>query len=276
LTPAAYCEDLVRRSDYDRYMAVVFAPATACAPLFALYAFNFETARIAESVSQPVAGQIRLQWWRETVEGLYRGSVSEHPIAVALAQAVRAHDLPRALFDEMIEAREGDLEAFPFADLAAMEAYADTTSGHVMRLAARILDAAGMIDESARHAGIAYALAGLLRALSFQAARGRMVLPRDLLTAGGLTVDNAFATANGVALTPIVEAVATCARHHLERIGRVPRRFLPALLPATLVPLYLRAVARQSSNPLRESVKVPRFRRQFAALASAIRGSVAL
>ena len=275
MTPAAYCEDLVRRSDYDRYMAVVFAPAAARAPLFALYAFNFEIARIAESVSQPVAGQIRLQWWRETVEGLYRGSVCQHPIAVALAQAARAHDLPRALFDEMIEARESDLEAFPFADLAAMEAYADTTSGHVMRLAARILGAAGMIDESARHAGIAYALAGLLRALSFQAARSRMVLPRDLLAAGGLTGDDAFTTANGM-LTPIVEAVATCARHHLERIGRVPRRFLPALLPATLVPLYLRAVARQSSNPLRESAKVPRFRRQFAALASAIRGSVAL
>ena len=263
MTPAAHCEDLVRRSDYDRYMAAVFAPARARAHLFALYAFNFEIARIGEVVSQPVAGQIRLQWWRETIEGMYGGAVRDHPVASALAEAVRARDLPRALFDEMIDARESDLEAFPFADLVAMEAYADATSGHVMRLAARIVGAAEAIDQAARHAGIAYALAGLLRALPFQAARGRMVLPHDMVTA-----------ADGAALAPVIASVAACAQNHLGKVGPVPRRVLPALLPAALVPLYLRAVARHSFDPLRESAEVPRFRRQFAVLLAALRGSI--
>ena len=34
-----------------------------------LYAFNHELARAREAVSEPPLALIRLQWWREVVEG---------------------------------------------------------------------------------------------------------------------------------------------------------------------------------------------------------------
>src|SRR5262245_31656475 len=129
----------IRTSDYDRYLAALFARAKAQSHLFALYAFQHEIAKIAETVSQPTLGLIRLQWWRETVVDIYEGRVREHAVAQAFAQAVKAHALPRAIIEAMIDAREADLEETPFASFEQMEAYADATAGHVMRLAARIL-----------------------------------------------------------------------------------------------------------------------------------------
>ena len=62
------------RVDFDRYLSSLFAPAAAAArSLNVLYAFNYEVAKTAETVSQPIAGQIRLQWWRDRIAELYRG-----------------------------------------------------------------------------------------------------------------------------------------------------------------------------------------------------------
>ena len=65
---------MVRRHDRDRYQTALFAPADRREALFALYAFNYEIARVRETVTQPMLGQIRLQWWREVVEAAYAGA----------------------------------------------------------------------------------------------------------------------------------------------------------------------------------------------------------
>ena len=81
----AACLDDVRRRDHDRFLTALLAPANRRAALFALYAFNAEIARVREAVSEPMLGQIRLQWWRETIEALARGEVRGHEAAAALA-----------------------------------------------------------------------------------------------------------------------------------------------------------------------------------------------
>ena len=81
-------------------------------------------------------------------------------------------------------ARAFDLSKDLFADMKALEDYADATSGSVMRLAAQVLGAGKALEGLARRAGIAYALAGLLRSIPFHAARGKVFLPADLLRRG--------------------------------------------------------------------------------------------
>src|SRR5690606_14627189 len=88
------CIDEVRRRDHDRFLTALLAPADRRAALFALYAFNAEIARVREAVSEPMLGQIRLQWWRETVEALTRGEVRGHEAAAALAETGAAAALP--------------------------------------------------------------------------------------------------------------------------------------------------------------------------------------
>ena len=268
------CEITVRKSDYDRYLAALFAPAKLRQDLFALYAFNYEVAKIAESVSEPMVGQIRLQWWREKIDELYAGKGESHELLKQLTHAVRMHELPKRLFDACIDAREHDLEATPFADMSSLEAYADATSGHIMRLAARILGAGSTLDSDAREAGIAYALTGLLRALPFHAARGRVMLPADAIEAAGLSSESLVAGQSSAALRALFSHLGQTARSHHAAARGLPRKFLPALLPATLVPQFLDLLTRPNFNPFRELAEIPVYRRQLTMLRAMARGRI--
>ena len=119
----SYCAAEVRRADYDRFLAALFAPAPAREGLFALYAFNHEVAKVRETVSEPMLGQIRLQWWREAIDGLYAGKARAHPVVEALARDARVREggLSRAHFDRLIDAREFDLAGRAPATLAELE-----------------------------------------------------------------------------------------------------------------------------------------------------------
>ena len=237
----AACEATVQRVDPDRYFSALFAPADKRPLLFALYALNHELARIGEIVREPMMGEIRLQWWRETVEAARAGKPRAHDVAVALAEVFRRADLPAQIFDAMIEARSFDSSPDPFAGDVARNGYLDATSGNLMRLAARILDGGDTHDGLAREAGIAYGLAGLLRSEPLHVSRRKSFL-RD------------------------AAAAAADAHAHLRRARAMPRpgSALPAFLPATFVPLYLR-------NPTRQ---VPLYRKQFAMLMASLRGRV--
>src|SRR6266436_4203876 len=76
---------LVRRHDRDRFQTVLFAPAARREALFALYAFNYEIARVRERVTEPTLGRIRLEWWRETIVVAFEGgSVRRHIVVEPL------------------------------------------------------------------------------------------------------------------------------------------------------------------------------------------------
>src|SRR5579871_3569858 len=111
----------LRSNDRDRYVADLFAPEAARKHLFALHAFAAELARVRAQVSEPSLGEIRLQWWRDT---LTSGEASGHPVAAAVIETVRRYRLPLAALDMMIEARIGDLYDDPLPAMADLEAYA--------------------------------------------------------------------------------------------------------------------------------------------------------
>jgi phytoene/squalene synthetase len=114
----------------------------------------------------------------------------------------------------------------------------------------------------------------LLRALPYRAARRHLMLPMDALRGSGLSPENIFAGEASASLTAAIARIAEAAAAHLAaaRAARTPRKFLPALLPAASVPLYLGALTRPGFNPFRDSVDIPIFRRQFAMLGAILRG----
>ncbi|HEY2070868.1 MAG TPA: phytoene/squalene synthase family protein [Rhizomicrobium sp.] len=266
---------MVREADPDRFMSALFAPAAKRQSLFALYAFNTEIARIAENVSQPMLGEIRLQWWRETVEAAKAGNPRDHDIARALAETFVTTDLPFAPFDAMLDARVFDSTPDAFETLDGLEDYADVTSGNLMRLAARVLDGTEH-DELARHAGIAYALAGLVRAIPFHAARRKLYLPMLLLSEAGLGIEEVFAGRGQEKLRIVIAALAARVRHHLAIARSLPksRRALAAFLPAATAPLYMRIATAPDFDPFRTAIDVPMYRRQLAMLRANLRGTL--
>jgi phytoene synthase len=269
-------EDLVRRGDPDRYFSALFASADRRPHLLALYAFNVEIARVADTVREPMMGEIRLQWWRDTLEQARAGKPRRHDVAEALAETLRAADLPQALFDTMIDARAFDSSPGTFADFAALETYADQTSGTFMRLAARVLGAGDGCDALAREAGIAYGLTGLLRTLPFHTARRKLYLPAGLLGILNISDEDVFAQHDGQKLKAAINQTAIHARdrYNAARAMARPKQALAAFLPATLVPLYLRRVTRRWFDPFHHAADVPIHRRQLALLGASVRGRI--
>src|SRR5579862_1420843 len=94
----------LQRNDRDRFQTALFAPGERRDALFALYAFNFEVARIREVTREPMIGRIRLQWWRDAIAEIYAGATPRrHDIAEALAGSIRDHRLSRARFDALLD-----------------------------------------------------------------------------------------------------------------------------------------------------------------------------
>src|ERR1700741_1474761 len=84
----AHCENLVRAGDKDRWLASLFAPADRRRHLHALYGFTLEVARVRELAREPMAGEIRLQWWREVIPGTRPGEAAANPVAAALLETI--------------------------------------------------------------------------------------------------------------------------------------------------------------------------------------------
>ncbi|WP_420348066.1 phytoene/squalene synthase family protein [Pelagibius sp.] len=234
----------LRQHDRDRYQTCLFAPAAARDHLFALYAFNYEVAKTAEVVSEAMLGQIRLQWWRESLEGIYTGAPRAHEVVEPLARAVAATDLPREGLEALITAREFDLEGEAPQTLEALERYAAGTSSQLLRLALKVLGVESASAEgAAHHLGIAWAYLGLLRAVPFHARQKRLYLPVDLCHAAGLDYGEFFELRGSEALSAVARDLGDAAAEHLRRaraVTGVPRAARAPLLLATLADAQLR------------------------------------
>jgi phytoene synthase len=240
----------------------LFAPAERREDLFALYALNLEIAKTREIVTEPLLGQIRLQWWREALAELFTGTVRRHSVIEALAAASARTRLSRSDLDRLIDAREGDLGAAP-ASMAALEAYGEATSSTLLWLAADLYACDDhKIRDALGHIGVAWALTGLIRAIPFHARARRRFIPDDVAGETGLRESDLFELCATESLRRAVGIVAAAARGRLERArdtGAAPSRDLQALfLPAVLARAYLGRAERQGYDVMARTIDLPR------------------
>lgn len=264
-----HAQELVRQHDPDRYLTGLLAPAEHRGGLMALYAFNMEVARVREMVRDPLPGEVRLQWWRDFLSGSAHGDANANPVAAALASTIERYHLPVEALQAIIDARVFDLYDDPMPSLHDLEGYTGETSSALMQLAAIILsggDEPGTCD-LAGHAGVAYGLTGLLRALPWHASRRQLFLPADVLDRHGVDREALFrgemTPELGAALAEMREHV----RHHLGRVkglrSACTPAAVPAFLPVALVEAFLGVMEKKGFDPLRSDVFLSQLRRQW-------------
>ena len=257
-----------RSADPDRYLATLYAPVGKRGALQALFAFNAEIAGIRDRISQPLPGEIRLQWWRDLIEAKDPESASGHPVASALMAAIRENGLPRSAFANYLDARIFDLYDDPMPTRQDLEGYCGETAAAVIQIAAMILDAdaAPRHAELAGRAGCALAIAGLIRLLPLHRARGQCYVPKDILSAVGSSPEALIAGA-GKAEMRAVSAMNALAREHLSAFEAgapaLPASLRPAFLPLALTGAYLKQVEGREETALQEVLDVAAWRRHW-------------
>ena len=269
---AIHCRNLVRGQDKDRFLAGLFAPEDKRGHLMALYAFDVEVSRISFLVSEPALGEIRLQWWADSIEALYDGAAGDHPVVRALGRAVETAGLPKQPILDLIEARRFDLYADPMPTLGSFEGYAGETTSSLIQMAAVILagsDASRAVDASG-HGGVAQAIVRVLRLARADRARGKVAIPEEILLSHGLKVGDYLDGRWSDAMRLAFARMRHAARSHLEKARsfdpQVPLDALPAFMPLALTELYLGRMERPGFNAFTMSAEVSQIRRQWRLL----------
>lgn len=261
--PPDYCAEDVKRHDPDRYLLTVLSPPAKRFALNALFAFNHEIAKTREVVTETQLGLIRLQWWRDAIAAIYeQGQVPRHQVIEPLAAAIAQYNLPREAFDNLVYAREFDLEDRLPASFAGLCHYADFTATPLLSLALLILGD-DVPPAVVKDAATAYALTGLLRALPVHLRQRRCYLPEDALQAAGLSAGGLYAGEGIDRLPEIVKPVIDHAAALAKTVAaqKNPAIFLRRL--NRLTQMYVRQIESAGYQPLDPRLRIPPFLKEI-------------
>ncbi len=263
---AGFCAELVRSHDFARYASTLFVPPAQRRALLALYAFNVEITRIREQVSQPLPGEVRLQWWTDMLAGAGHGGIEGNPVAAELLLVVRNARLPVERLSRLIDEHQFDLYNDPMPTMAALEGYIGDTSSVLFSLAARIAgEQSAEIEHLARHAGLAQGMAQVIAALPRDALRRQLFVPAQVLAQHGCGTEEVFAGKQTPKLRAALDQLIGEAHDHLATafalLADAPPQVRPVFLPLALVRRDLEGMSRADNDPF-----VPRAASRLATL----------
>jgi 15-cis-phytoene synthase len=263
---ADFCAELVRSHDFARYASTLFMPAEQRRALLSLYAFNVEISRVHEQVSQPLPGEMRLQWWTDMLAGAGHGGVEGNPVAAELLLAIQNWHLPVERLSRLIDEHQFDLYNDPMPTMAALEGYINDISSVLLSLAAQI--SGSLSDETehlARHAGLAQGLAQVLTTLPLDASRRQLFVPLQVLESNGSNQDEVFAGKQTPKLRAALDQLIGEAQAHLKTafalLATAPPQVRPVFLPLALVSRDLQRMSLADNDPF-----VPQVRSRFRTL----------
>lgn len=256
--------EALRALDVDRFQAALFAPPDRREGLFALFAFDLELDRIRHAVSQPMTGLIRLQWWRDALDGIAAGQPPHaHPVVEGLARHV--WPAPQSAWNRLqaaIDAREAEIEEVaPIHDLAGLDGWLQATGGEIATAAVELLGVREQATQArVRALGGALAALRLLRSVPADARAGRLLLPADRVEAKGVDVHTVVRGEPSAGLAQVVGEVRALAERALQaaRTGpRVDPAAAPLLLTAPLAARRLDRLRRAGDDPFDQALGRP-------------------
>ncbi|KUI63262.1 NADH dehydrogenase (ubiquinone) complex I, assembly factor 6 [Cytospora mali] len=234
----------LRQGDYDSYLIRQFIPRSAQDAYDALRTLNLELARLPETVSNPTIGQLRMQFWRDTVNKTFAGTPPREPISILLHKAITelgqrtgsssSASSIRFWLLRFINTREKYMDNRPFTSLAALEEYAENTYSTLMYMTLANMPLRSVhMDHLASHIGKACGLVATLRGVPVLAAPPRpvhtpggvesgnrrsqaLLLPLDVMAEVGLREEDVFRHGpHAAGLQDAIFKVATRAHDHL-------------------------------------------------------------
>jgi len=251
----SYCRDMVRTGDSDRYLLSLFSPQPKQRELWALYAFNLELAKIRELVSEPMLGEIRLQWWLEVLDEISEGTVREQPVIQELALLWQYPQTP-VLLKALLNSRQADFQDNGVTSFDELSTYASGVGGTLYEAAALVQ--CGQLSEDAKkvahYLGASWAMLGLVRALPYYWQKGKGPVTGEM-SAGMLSpkAGDAFQL-----LSPTIHKMMDYVEIYKEKAlflrPKLNSKEKKLLLKSTLINIYQKSLTEVANNPF-ETIK---------------------
>ncbi len=217
-------------------------------------------------------GREAVSFWRQELAAVYERGEPRTPQARALQPFVRAFDLPRQAFADVIDGVAMDLDHTRYETFDDLFEYCRRVASAVGMICIRIFRCSNPASDCyALNLGLALQLTNILRDLKADLARGRVYLPLEDLRAHGCTVED---LAIG-SVTPAVRSLLTfeCerARSFYQRAVDVrPEEDRGKLVAAEIMrAVYfetLRRIERSGYDVFTTRTRVPRPRQAAIAL----------
>uniref|UniRef100_A0A0E0A3V9 Uncharacterized protein n=1 Tax=Oryza glumipatula TaxID=40148 RepID=A0A0E0A3V9_9ORYZ len=224
-TALSYCVQQVRNYDYHHYLCLLHLPPAMRKAAFAFRAFNIETAKAMDVVSDPKTGLMRLLWWKDVVDKVFANKLVEHPVAQVLSSVVSERKISKHWLKRSVEARINDANR---DDYAIPETISELESGLLL----------------------------LLKALPHHVSKqGRIpYIPASIAEECGLLTREGGRSEvrMGDELPDAVFKVASVADAHLQKArelaSSVPAEAIPVLLPGVPAQVLLDSLRRREFN----------------------------
>jgi 15-cis-phytoene synthase len=265
-----HCAALARERARDQWLGALYASPTVRDALFALASFDYEIRQAPKRARDPNLTAIRLAWWREVIAGKRQAEAAGNPVALGLRAAIDAYALPQAWLEAMLDARLQEIAPQDDFNHVAFRAFAGESEGTRLRLASRIAARGQDLDPADAHApaGMALALARLVKELPFKAGWAPTVIPTDVAARHGVSVEDFDARR----VTPgVLAACAELRRLARDELAEAERRLknsspaiLPAFIPLAPLRLDLDRLDRNANRPFDGVEEVSPLRQQWA------------
>ncbi len=267
---------MIATEDSALYSALLFLPVSSRSAAASIHAFNREIDRIAFLVSDPMPGEIRLQWWRDVLAGDRQFEGEANPLARELVQTIRDHKLPAEGFQRYLDARTFDLYNDPMPDRNTLEAYLGETESFILQMIAICCGVSNdsKLANACGHAGVAFGIARILSRLSLDRVAYRIFIPADLLLACGLDT-NEWLSDPSSGHASVVSGFISLGEEHLHKakkaIKLLPKDSRVAFLPLAFTAVRFAKAAR-TSNLISGDAELSPLRCQLALWKTAILG----
>ena len=177
-------DQVARTEARNFYYSFTLLPRAERAAMCAVYAFM----RYADDLSDDEGIADRagaLGTWRQALRGAYEGWTEGRAILPAFAHTIAHYDIPRELFEALIDGVEMDLTPRRYATFDELRKYCYRVASVVGLVCLRIWgvaepERAGILGESC---GYAFQLTNIIRDIREDAGRGRIYIPTEALAA---------------------------------------------------------------------------------------------
>ncbi|AFZ68584.1 phytoene/squalene synthase family protein [Deinococcus peraridilitoris] len=220
-----HCRDVTRDHSKTFYFGSRFFGPAERQAVWAVYAVCRHGDDIVDE-GDPHSAPRRLEAWWHGVQGAFAGTPSADPVFQALCWAVARFPIPRGAFEELHLGLRMDLDGHHYRDMTELELYCRRVAGVVGFMIAPIagFDGGEATLQRALKLGQAMQLTNILRDVGEDAARGRLYLPEDLLSAYRLRArDIHGATVSSEYQALMRHLVATARTWYAEGRSGIPR-----------------------------------------------------